>query len=432
MKLKIYIQVIVFVLMFTVSSAESVQVNLTPGITVGGTYTDNLFLTEVDAKSEFITTIAPSVRLGLVGKLSGIDLFYEPSYAFYNEYDESNTWRHQVDFLGWLQVTKNARLDLRDNFINTEDPLSGADIARLRTEDPTVPIDPTVRRGRNRYTRNFASINYNHQFGLNDAFRIGYRHRFLENEDLAIEDSSASEPYAGFTFWFSPKWGFDSDVLYTMGDYDFTGDIDRFFGTIRLLRKFTRNLDGYIRYSHSIVEFDTVAAAAEDTTYNPSIGINYLIEEDITLIAEIGYYINEFDLREDQSGITSDVRLIKRFRRGSINLSFLCGYDYQLFVTTQQNGFEKFIESAVSGTYSFTRYLSGNITGAYRYSDFVDVGYENDRYQGRVGLTWTPLNWMAIDATYSYAVLESTALQDYDENRIFLRVSLVPSIPYRF
>ena len=408
----------------------ALQVNLTPGISVGETYTDNLFLTENDPKDEFITTIAPSARLELLGKLSGAELFYEPSYAYYQEFDERNTWRHNASLNGWSQITRNNRIEIRDNLTITDDPLSEADIARLRTQDPTIPIDPTIRRGRNQYTRNYAAANYRYQFGRNDSFRLGYRHRLLDNEDPAIEDSSAHTPSAGLTYWFLPRWGLDLDLSYTRGEYDVSDDITQSYGTMRLIRKFSPNLDGYVRYSHSIIDYD---GAREDAKiYNPSLGMDYRIQEDISLTAELGYFFNDFDRREDQDGVTGNLLLVKRFKRGSLNLALLGGYDYQVFATTQENGFEKFFESSLSGTYRFTRYLAGSVSGTYRYDDYIIQGYENDQYRGTVGLTATPLRWMNVSLNYAYRMLDSTGLENYDENRVYLRISLAPAVPYRF
>jgi len=179
-----------------------------------------------------------------------------------------------------------------------------------------------------------------------------------------------------------------------------------------------------------MVEYDGVTE--DDRTYNPSIGINYSIEEDISLTLDVGYFVNDFDLRPDQSGMTGEATLSKRFERATIAFTTTGGYDYALFGTAQSNGFERYLESALSATYEFTRYASGNIRGAYRYSDYVDIGRRDDRAEGGVGLAITPLRWMSIDLRYSYRLLESTTdTNDYTENRAMITVRLAPSVPYR-
>ena len=453
MEHKSYILILIAILLFSASSEESFQATFTPRLSISEEFTDNLFLSHINPETEYITNISPAFSLGLLGKTSGLDLSYNPSYAYYNEYDEKNAWRHTAVLSGWAQLTRYTRIQLRDYFIHTDDPLPEEDIALRRTTGPDIsiqtedplseedttssgttepdyPIDSTERRGRSPYTRNVADINFTQQFGESDSFRLGYTNIFLENEDPTLEDNTTNEPSAGITYWFLPQWGIDIDISYTRGEWEVSDDIDRFYGTVRFLRQFTRHLDGYVRYSHTMVEYDGVTE--DDRTYNPSIGIDYLIEKDISFKLDVGYFINDFDLRPDQSGMTGEAILTKRFRRGSINFSALGGYDYALYGTTQRNGFEKFAEGSISATYNFTRYVSGNINGAYRYSDYVDQGYQNDRAGGGVGLTITPLSWMSIGLRYSYRMLESTIdTNEYQENRALLSITLAPSVPYR-
>ena len=431
MKFKLYLLSIISVLVFSASSSVfAFQVIFTPGISGGEEFTDNLFVTKDDPKTEYITTLSPSARLELLWELSGADIFYEPTYAYYNEYDEKNTWRHRVNYSGWAQITKNSRLDLRDNLIITDDPFSEDDIAIIRTEDPFLPVDATNRRNRNRYAKNYANVSFKHQFGISDSFRLGYSHKLLENEDPAIEDNASNEPSAGITYWFAPQWGMDVNASYTKSEYDTSDDIDRLHGTIKLLKKFTRNLDGFIGYSHTTVDYDGIRE--DNKTYNPSIGFSYLIEEDISLNVDVGFFINDSENRSNQSGMTGDIRLIKRFERGSINLSAIGGYDSARFDTIEQNGFEKFAEGAVSATYKFTRYMSGNINGAYRYSDYVDQGYQDDKFRGGLGVSLTPLKWLSLHLNYYYNLLESTdPARGHEENSVMIRFSIAPSTPYR-
>jgi hypothetical protein len=132
--------------------------------------------------------------------------------------------------------------------------------------------------------------------------------------------------------------------------------------------------------------------------------------------------------------MTGAAILTKTFKRGALAFTTTGGYDYALFGTTQRDGFENYIESAVSATYNFTRQVSGNIRGAYRYSDYVESlpPRQDDRVVGGAGLTITPLRWMSIGLHYSYRLLESTiATRDYTENRGFVTIRLAPSVPFR-
>ena len=430
MKTRIFLTAIGLILFLT-PKIFAFQATFTPRLSAGEEYTDNLFLTDSDRESEFITTVTPGFSVEMLWKTAGLQLAYDPSYVFYNEFDENNTWRHQADLRGWAQLTKDTRIEVRDSFVHTEDPLSEADIAVLRTTDPTLPVDTGIRRGRNRYSRNFAEANFSHQFGPSDHFRIGYSHTLLENDDPTIEDSRTHSPSADLRWWFLPGWGIDLNGAYTKSDYDIRDNVERWRGSFRLLKKLSLKMDGYLGYSQTNFYYD--GETGDDKTYNPSVGIDYVISQDLTLNFDVGYFINEYEKREDADGLSLDARVIQRLKRGSINFVARAGYD-QSIGQTENLGFEQFAEGGASATYRFTRYISGSINGFYRYSDYVDSApvRRDDNVRTAAGLSVIPLSWMKIDLRYSFRMIESTIeANEYQENRATLMITLAPATPYR-
>lgn len=432
MKFRIAFFLIAGTFLLSISSAYGFQATFTPRISVGEEYTDNYFLTADDKTDEFITTISPGFSAQILGKTNGAEIAYDPEYALYDTYSENNVWRHAFQFRGWLEPTKNTRFDLSNNFYRTEDPLTDADLAAIRTEDPAAPVDSTIRKGRNLYSRNSTNLNMSYQFGQSDSLDLGYDYYFLENDDPDIEDSRRHNPYIELTYWFFPQWGLNARGSYAKGEFDVSDDLDAWRGTLRFIRRFNRNLEGYISYLQTAINYEG-EETEDDKTYNPSVGINYSVAEDTSLALDIGYFSNVYEYRDDQTGLTLDGRLIKRFRRASINVSVLGGYDYSLF-NAENLGFEKFAETGVSATYLFTRYVSANAFGSYRYSKYVDEDpeREDDTARAGLGLTVQPLEWMSIGLNYTFRLLDSTIdSNDYEENRGLLRITLSPSTPWR-
>ena len=83
-------------LFLTTSITFGYEATFEPKISVGTEYTDNLFLTDKNKESDYITTISPSFKAEILGKKSGAKVSYAPSYAFYDEYDELDHWRHRA------------------------------------------------------------------------------------------------------------------------------------------------------------------------------------------------------------------------------------------------------------------------------------------------------------------------------------------------
>ena len=87
---------VLVVMMLTISISHSAQFNFTPRTSVSGQYTDNVFRTKEDREDEFITQASAGFTAELLGKTSGLSLSANPSYVWYQEYSEKNTWRLPV------------------------------------------------------------------------------------------------------------------------------------------------------------------------------------------------------------------------------------------------------------------------------------------------------------------------------------------------
>jgi len=430
MKPKFFLAV-VCTFFLTASISFGYTATFTPRLSVGAEYTDNVFLTgnEDFEEEDFITTITPGFEAELLGKTYGANVSYDAAYAMYDEYDIYDGWRHRANLTSWFEPGKHSRLGLRDSFIYTEDPIRDENLAEVRTEDPNLPVDSTIRRTRQVYYQNFAMVDFNHQFGKYDSsFTVGYKHWFREEDDSDLEDKESHSPFAGVTYWFMPKWGFSLDGSYTRGEFDFSDDVDIYTGSVSLLKRFSRRFTGFLRYTHNVVDY--TGETEGDTTYNPSVGIQYDIEKDISLIAEFGYFNNDFEGRDSESNVTGNVRLIKLFKRGKLNLAVLGGYDYAFF-TTDKLGFNTYYEPSASLTYRLTPRVNSKFYGSYRNTDYSDFDREDDIVTAGLGLTWRVLDWMSLGLNYRYRTVDSTIdSEEYDENRVSAGITLVPSVPY--
>ena len=217
-------------------------------------------------------------------------------------------------------------------------------------------------------------------------------------------------------------------VIMNKREYEFSDDFDLFGGSVSLLKRFGKHFTGYIRYSQTVVKYE--GETEDDITYIPSIGFKYDIEKDITLIADIGYFYNDYEFRESESGVSGDIRLIKRFERGKLNFAALGGSDYSLY-DSENLGFAVFYEASVSGTYQLAKHLRGNIFGSYRNTDYIDSNRKDKRPTVGCGLSWKALEWMNLGLDYRFRKVDSTVdVNDYDDNRVGVTITLIPTVPF--
>jgi len=418
-------------LFLTTSITFGFQATFIPRISVSEEYTDNLFLTDSNKEHEYITTISPGFTAQILGKNSGAEISYDPEYAVYNEYDEYDGWRHRVELSGWSELSKNTRLEVSDSYLYTEDPIIDSDIAALRAEDSDVLIDSTIRRNRQTYYTNTAGINLIHQFGRADSFNLGFIYSFLKNDDPIYEDNERYNPYVGLTYWFAPEWGMNMRGSYTKGEFDDSDDLDEWYGSARLIKRFSRYLEGFVQYAHTVVEY---GGNSEDfQIYNPSAGFNYTISDDTSFSLEMGYAFLNRDEEDDESFISAIGNLTKTFRRGSINIIGSSGYEVSDF-GAENLGVVEFYELGGSVTYQLTRHLSSNVFGSYRNNEYIEETPEREDKITRagLGLSMQALEWMLLSLDYAYSTVDSTVdIEEYDENRVRFRITLSTPRPYR-
>ena len=414
------------------SFAFAFQATFTPRISVNEEYTDNLFLSDKNKEHDYITTVSPGFTAELLGKNRGASISYDPGYTFYDRYSEKDTWRHNARFAGWADLTKNTRLDVSDSFLRTEDPLADADIVALRVEDATAQIDNTVRTSRQTYYTNSARINLTHKFREKNSFNLGYTHYILENDDETIEDKESHSPSTGFIYWFSPHWGFDADISYTNAEFDTSDDYDNWKGTLKLLKKISRQLEGFAGYTHTTINHK---GNTEDyQTYNPFIGVTYSVAKDTSLSFDVGYFIHDNKNSGSDSGLTSNLDLGIVRKRCSINLMGTSGYE-ESSSGAENLGYNEFYEAGGSASYEITKHLSGNIFGSFRDNKYkaLVAAREDKTTRCGLGLTIKPFKWMNVGISYTYRSVNSTLdANDYEENRGLITLTLIPSIPFRF
>lgn len=416
-------------------------------------YTDNLFLTEKNKEDELINVVSLGFTMGLIGSDKGLELDYDPAYAFYNEFDEYDSWRHNARLFAWSDLTKSTRLEFADRFLLTEDPLQDSDL--YREDQLIIPGDTTVRKNRNEYYKNTAIMKLNHQFGLKNSIYTELQQSFLRNDDPDIEDNDKYQALAGLTYWFDPIYGLETKGVYTRGTFSQNSesegtpadDFDNWAGSLKLIRMMNRNFSLYAQYDQAYRDYDGEFSNDYDL-YAPSAGFQYNFTKDLYLDFGLGYFYQNFDENDYEEGLYCEGNLRKswNYKKGAISLIGAAGLDQNEF-GAQRLGLERFAGLKANAQYNFKRNLVGDIFSSFYYSDPIDIdesdGIENQiKMMGGAGVTYLPLNWMALNFNYQYARYDADLKEinefntentdKYDENRITFMITLQSKQPWRF
>jgi hypothetical protein len=426
-------------LVLAIAHAEAAQVNFTPSISASEEFTDNLFLDPDNEEEEWITRASLGLDLDILGRTSGLLLSYSPSYVWYDDFSEFDGWRHNADAFAYWDVTRATRLEARNSFLRTEDPVEDSEI--LRTEDPferpAIEAD-TDRQGRNTYYSNVSRFDAIHRFGSDDSVRAGAAYTIRRESDPAPGDEGNEydiwSPDVGLVYWFGPHWGFELDGQYANVDYENDNDREEYDGRFRLNRRFTRHLAVYLQYQHTALDYDDEDADPNYSIYLPTAGASYEFDENTRLSAGAGYYFQDIDGEDNDGGLILNIEAFKNwpFRRGNVSITAVSGYDIDN-QGEEDLGLRIYYEATVRGRYEITRRLSGDAYAGYGWYEYPDEDDRTDKLaRAGVGLQFQALQWMNMRLQYDFRDLNAEDEPDeYTENRAMFTVTIVPEQPFR-
>ena len=332
------------------SLAIAAKYTFIPRLDVGSYYTDNINLTQTDTESAFVTTVVPGINAGVSGRTAGIDVTFNPGYTFYSNNSDKNYWRINAGLNSFVDITQHTKLTVTDNYYLTKDPNPEFLITDVRADQPGASVDPTVRKGQDKYWRNSFGARADQQFGQDKSIYAEYQNQILRNDNtVQYEDSNVNTGIAGLTYFFGPKWGTLLEGTYSNVAFDQTNDYagvpssdsDLWGGRFRLIRRFSRTTDGWIEYKYGNVKYTsggvlsvvpggdqpTIVVNEDYQVHDARLGVDYAIAEDITFTANVGWATKVNDTTDNQDGGVFDLVLRKAFQRGGFRFQAGAGYD---------------------------------------------------------------------------------------------------------
>ncbi len=419
--------------------AFSAQLNFTPVMTVSEEYNDNIFLSPDNEEDDFITRATFGGTLELLGRTSGAELTYLPSYEWYNDFDDFDGWTHDLIARTWYNFTANTSVELRNAFIRTRGALEDADFVGATSDDPLIAPDIAAdpyRRGLAEYYENATTLRLDHRFGAEDTVYTAFAYRLRRDVEDGLDENDIWEPSIGGTYWFTNLWGIETDLLYSNRDYESATDREEWYGRIRLNRRINRHLNAYVQYEHTILDYDEETVDDVDyDVYLPTVGFNYQLDQNTRIDIGAGWYYQDLDSGDSDDGfiLTALADKVWPFRRGLVGVTLLSGTD----ITdegVEDLGFTVYYEGIVRGEYAFTPRFSATATAGYRWDDYPDEdpSRTDKTIFATAGLQYQALRWMVLNVDYTYRDLNSDDdLDEYTENRVIFSITLTPEQPFR-
>ena len=434
------------------------QLLFTPRTAVNEKFSDNIYLTNKDKKSDFITTPTVGFTAEMPGQTTGLSLSYDGGYNFYADHNENDSWQHNALGSFWHNFTRETRFDFNNSFLYTQDPLSNRDVVNQQGK-VVAPGDYSRRTGLNTYYQDYSAAKLTHQFGPENSTYAQFVYGFLKNQSNQYQDNQQISPSAGMTYWFSTWTGIELEGDYLRGLYsgghgasntqDGTteDDFNEVSGRVRLNHRLTPRFGFFEQYRQIYRNYDGNQAgqvqAGNDgqlnqdyLVYAPSAGLFYQFDPTLTASLGVGYFYQQVQNGQDQKGPfpTAEINKLWDYKTWSIRTRGSAGLASEDF-SAQNQGFARYAQTDITGRYNFTRQFYGEAAFLYRYADYIN-SEDNEvdhTIRPQVGLGYEVFRWMSLKLSYSYNKLIATnsSVNDYEENSVLFTVTLQPDHPWR-
>ncbi|MGM0418959.1 MAG: hypothetical protein ACQEQS_09570 [Thermodesulfobacteriota bacterium] len=409
----------VFLLIFTIFFFNSVccfgLTTFTPGISVKGNYTDNYNQTESELKEDdYSTQYSLDFSLNSETKRSSTSINYSPSYVDSKDHDEDDSINHIFNLNSLFNLTKHSDLGFNNSF----------EKSRKRA----------LRTGTWEDTNTFnASVNFNNRFDKRSTRggRLSFTSSDSEGENA--DDHQTVSTGLNLSHWFSVRYGYDAGVSAEKTMYDSSQeDKDTYKGNIKFSRKFTKHLNGYIAYNHSL----SIEDSEEHTVYNPSAGFDWEISKTSKFSLGAGVLFHDYSDQKNSNDLFVNADIFKLFdfsKRGSFTISATSGYE-ETNEDAASLGFNIYYQGGCNFNYRLTKRLSWNLSSSYKNQEFKEADERTDNtLNASTGLNWTLLRWLNMNIGYTYTNFQTDSSErtDYEENTAYISFSASPARPSR-
>jgi len=398
------------------------QMEITPSLSLGSLYDDNIDLDYSDEQSDWIFTATPGVALNITSQKNNFSLNYSPSIVRYKERDENDTVRQSASMIFSQALTQNLEFRLSDTYIKSEEPLE-------ETENIIG-----VRRTRESYQRNNGDVSMRYSFGPSNLFEVGYNHSWLSNDDTTVDDGTEESPYASYLYWFNVKHGLELNAGYTRAEFtredtSLTEPEDDYSGlTQGIGYRYRYNPQSTFFMHYDFTNRDFKGSTIDYEVYEGTLGLEKILSQDLSYSISAGYFLRKNDLDEEDDGLNADISLTKRFNRGSFNINGSSGWS-EAYLEAENRGFTKYQSVTSSFNYQVTQNLMNNLSLSYR-QDKDEDSRKSKTVEAGYGWSWAFLRYYSMSLNYTCSVRDDDFdIDDYLVNRVMF--SLRWSRPYR-
>ena len=365
--------------------------NLHPYISVQGLYDDNLFLTQDNKTSDFITTISPGLKYKNEGPAYKFDLGFDLGMNFYASHSDLNYISYNGHLDTSYSFTPRWTVKLYDTITRSRNNLQSYTL-------PTAAGPQTVTSsgtGQGLYLQNVFQPALEYKFGRENVAAVSYLNNIYRTEgDSSSGDYTDNSITPRLTYWFNIRHGMALDYTYT--NAKLTNQPDWIGNNLggRYLYRFNPHTTVFGEYRYN--NFDYEFPGRDYSVQSPSVGVEHAFSPSLNGKAKFGWFWQVVDAGPSFNGPVINFSVTQRVQRTSYTLTFDSGWREQSFTanTLGNQGFSKYYQALASVTHQLQERLSVGLTGSLTRDEYQLPDHTDYTYSVAANLAYRPLKWL--------------------------------------
>ena len=433
----------------TYGQEPSQRLTLTPSLSLGERYDDNIFETHTNKQHDFITVLSPGIRAQYLPPAPTLgtqfDFDYRADVEFFADHSSENNVAHRLSLTLVSPLAPSLQVRVRDLLQVSEDP-SGRD---ERLSAP-LGLRPTSQQQRTRTIRNEAE-------GRADL-RLGGRLSLGVLFASLIEDVDVPQELDEFRYTVGTELGY---VLNVLRD-------SRVFVAYQVTFETFRD-NGVPPQGNADASFQVHAI---------STGVRHELTPTLTVNAALGYSFTSSDVpqKDGVKAVIANLELIKTFSSGQASLGYarrltsgqgeggvgledtvsaiasinLTGrlkaalngnvswFDARSVTLSGSDSSQRFLSIRPSLTYQIIRPWSASVAYAYEYTDYSDNTRANlSDHRLLLGTAFDLREWLVLGLSYSYRTrrlhggnVTVAGVDEFSRNIVMLTLTARPTLRF--
>ena len=367
------------------SQESSQRLTLTPSLTLGERYDDNIFETQTNKQHDFITVLSPGIRAQYLTPAPTLgtqfDLDYRAAINFYADHSSQNNTGHFLSLTLTSPVAQSLDVRMRELLVITNNP-----VARGEQLFPPTGFRPASQQQSERTLSNQVEGRADVRLGGRTSIGVLFS-SLIDNVDVPDELD---------------------EFRYTVGtDLGYTFDVAR---NSRVFLAYTATFENF--NPNGTVPLGSSDAAFQVHAIGP--GVRHELTPTLAVEAGLGYSFTQSDApqKDGLNGVVANLKVTKTFQSGQASLGYV-----RLFSADGSTGNVVLNDTVIATTsINLTGKLKARLDGNVTWSNSQGVtittpnsNNSNQRFLSiRPGLTYQILTPWDVSVAYAYSYTDYT------------------------